>query len=146
VGNPHHAVHNVPVVRLPEIYLTLAEAYLKAGNYAKALEYTSLVTQARCNEPANIRTFNDFYEERRRELMLEGHTFWDHFRTARNMTGRQSINYMNDVTITFGSTTGASYRAVYPIPLAELNINPNIRDQQNPGYGPWYLSLGDDEE
>ena len=146
VGDPIHSVHNIPVVRLPEIYLSLAEAYVKSGNYAKAIENASIVTQARCNAPADVSHLNNIYDERRRELMLEGHAFWDFFRTARSMTGRQIINYMNDGSISFGNVTGAHYRVVYPIPLAELNVNPTIRSQQNPGYAEWYLSLEDEDD
>ena len=144
VGNPNHAVHNVPVVRLPEIYLSLAEACAKAGNAAKALEYASVVTLARCNAPANLSHINNLYEERRRELIFEGHNFWDQFRTSSHMKGRQIIGYMDDATITFGNWEGTtSCQVVYPIPLHELNVNEKMRIQQNPGYAKWYLDLED---
>ena len=147
VGDPYHFVHNVPVVRLPEIYLSLAEAYAKAGNYAKATEYASIVSQARRKANTNVAaSINNILDERRRELILEGHTFWDYFRTARNMTHRQIIESIDDATINFGTVTGAHYRVVYPIPLSELNVNPAIREQQNPGYEAWYLAIGDDDD
>ena len=88
---------------------------------------------------------NDILDESRREFILEGHTYWDFFRNGRNITGRPIIESIgSSATISFGSPSGMSYRVVYPIPLSELNANPAIRDQQNPGYAPWKPGVEDD--
>ncbi len=137
VGDPFHYVHNIPMVRLPEIYLTLAEAYYMTGDTGMATEYTSRVSEPRRKAAASITSVNNILNERRREFILEGHTYWDYFRTGRNLTNRQIIENSTVATISFGSPSGRSYRVVYPIPLAEMNANPAIRDQQNPGYDPW---------
>jgi hypothetical protein len=148
IGEPYHFVHNVPVVRLPEIYLSLAEAYAKLSNYAKASEYTGLVTQPRRKAAAEVTasTIYTIYDERRREFILEGHTYWDHFRTGRNITGRQIIESIDNSSVNFGTITGNHYRCVYPVPLSELNANPAIRDQQNPGYAAWYLAVIEEDD
>ncbi len=144
VGDPYHFVHNVPVVRLPEIYLSLAEAYANQGEMGTATDYTSKISQPRRKSAASITSTGNVLNERRREFILEGHTYWDYFRTARNLTGRQIIESIDDSSISFGTTTGASYRAVYPIPLAEMNANPAIRDQKNPGYADWVYAIEED--
>jgi hypothetical protein len=143
VGDPYHFVHNIPVVRLPEIYLSIAEAYANKGDMGEATAYTSLVSQPRRKAAANITTTTNVLNERRRELILEGHTYWDHFRTARNITGRHIIESINSASVTFGSPS-ANYRVVYPIPLSEMNANPAIRDQQNPGYPAWVHAIEED--
>ncbi len=91
VGDPVHSIHNVPVVRLPEVYLSLAEGYYMVGDTPKATEYTTRISQPRRKAAASISSATSILNERRREFILEGHTYWDHFRTARNMTGRQII-------------------------------------------------------
>lgn len=144
VGDPFHYVHNIPIVRLPEIYLTLAEAYYMTDDTGMAAEYTTRVSLPRRFAAASITSVSNILNERRREFILEGHTYWDYFRTGRNLTNRQIIENITTSTISFGSPSGRSYRVVYPIPLAEMNANPAIRDQQNPGYDPWVFGIEED--
>jgi len=146
VGNPTHSVHNIPVVRLPEIYLSMAEAYANMGAVAQAAHYLSMVSQPRRRATVSVASATDVLNERRRELILEGHTYWDHFRTARNITSRQVIESINHTSINFGTITSRHYRVVYAIPLSELDANVAIRDQQNPGYGPWNPAIGQDDD
>ncbi len=144
IGDPNHGVHNIPVVRLPEVYLSIAEAYAMKGDFAKATTYASMVSQPRRKADVSVTGKEGVLDERRRELILEGHTYWDYFRTARNLANRQIIECVNDRAITFGALTGTvSYKAVYPIPLSEMNSNPAIRDQQNHGYAEWTYAIED---
>jgi hypothetical protein len=144
VGDPFHFVHNIPVIRLPEIYLSIAEAYANTGNMAEASAFTSLVSMPRRKATTNVISVTNVLDERRRELILEGHTFWDYFRTGRNMTGRQIIEASIHSSITFGVLSpNRSHRVVYALPLSELNANPAIRDQQNPGYAGWTSAIDD---
>lgn len=146
VGDPYHYVHNTPIVRLPEIYLTLAEAYLNIGNHESANEYYKLLRAARV-QGAGFSTDDieacktELYDERRRELILEGHNYWDYFRRGetmvRNSSTIENMNNKNRLTINFGygsGKTNARQEVIYPIPLGELEANVAIRDQQNPGY------------
>ena len=141
VGDPYHFVHNIPVIRLPEIYLNMSEAYFKMGNITLANEYLSRVTVARRKSEASAGVLNDILDERRREFIFEGQTYWDWARNDRHITGRQIIESItSNGDISFPST-----KTVYPIPLAELNANPAIRNQQNPGYSAWYLATEEEE-
>ena len=142
IGDPYHFVHNVPVVRLPEIYLTLSEAYYQVGNVTSATEYLTRVSMSRRKGTTSISSITTILNERRREFILEGHTYWDYFRNGRNITNRPIIESISSgSTITFGSVSGMSYRTVYPIPLSEMNANPAIRNQQNPGYAAWQFGV-----
>ncbi|MCK9305364.1 MAG: RagB/SusD family nutrient uptake outer membrane protein [Bacteroidales bacterium] len=145
VGDPYHYIHNIPVVRLPEIYLTLAEAYYNTGENDIATEYVSRVSLARRDAATTVTRLSNILDERRREFMLEGHTYWDMFRTGTNITNRQIVEYNDDSSISFGSVSSPHYRAVPPIPLSEMNANPAIRDQQNPGYADWVLAIEEDD-
>ncbi|MEG1699886.1 MAG: RagB/SusD family nutrient uptake outer membrane protein [Alistipes sp.] len=137
IGDPFHTTHNIPIVRLPEIYLTLAEAYNQSSNPEAAGHYASKVSQARRQADIAGSDRTAIYGERRREYMLEGQNFFDMFRRGENIRNRQYIEMANNGSITFGSTTSQHYRVVYPIPLKEMNANADIRDQQNPGYAAW---------
>ena len=139
VGIPYHSVHNIPVVRLPEIYFNLAEAYYKRANYNAAREMLSKVTSVRRRDNSpSVSKLEDILDERRREFMLEGQNYFDYFRNGRNIANRPIIGCItSSTTITFGNATGLGIRAVYPIPLDEMTANPAIRNQQNPGYAPY---------
>lgn len=136
IGDPTHYVHNIPVVRLPEIYFMLSEAYWKRGNQTAAQEMLAKVTSVRRkeNNPTLV-NLNDILDEKRREFILEGQTYFDWFRNGRNITIRPVVGCIQaSEGISFGTTSGRSYRAVYPIPLNEMIANKAIRNQQNPGY------------
>ncbi|TRX71481.1 RagB/SusD family nutrient uptake outer membrane protein [Carboxylicivirga sp. M1479] len=136
IGDGNHSVHNIYMVRLPEVYLTLAEAYAEQGtNLTKAAEYMNHVYEARTNmayaAPATGDLIvTDVLLERRKELVLEGHTFWDHFRRAIPFDREPEGNVSNDVA----HIDYTQAQVVYPIPMNEMEANPNMRDQQNPGY------------
>jgi hypothetical protein len=137
-GDPYHYVHNIPIVRLPEIYLTLAEAYAENDDMIHALHYYNQTRTAR----VKATTFNtgsksdriaEILLERRLELMLEGHTFWDYFRRAKTMT-RERIERATPTSVTFGNAGSQTCTVVYNIPLDEMEVNAPIRNQKNPGY------------
>jgi hypothetical protein len=144
--NGNHNVFNIPIVRLPEVYLTLAEAYAENGNLAKAEEYLNNVYEARTGltytASSKEQTIKDILTERRKELVLEGHTYWDHFRRSIPFDREAEGSVSDDVShIDFenpGDTpTGVMHQFIYPIPQDEMEVNTNIRDQQNPGYAPY---------
>lgn len=133
VGEQYHYVYNLPVVKLPEVYLSLAEAYLEGrDDIVKAEEYYNYLREARTKTSGfqgNTvdECIDEVLEERRRELMLEGHTYWDYFRKNREVI-RQLVENSNKSRILFN---GSRSQFVYPIPLQELEANKAIRDQQN---------------
>lgn len=118
------------VLRMSEMYLIAAEASLP-GNEADALTYVNYI-RTRRGLPALASTgtqlFEDIIEERRRELAFEGDRYMDLMRLKRDVL--RSTNYPASArTILY-----SNFRRILPIPQSELDANPNIRDQQNPGY------------
>ncbi len=134
IGDGVHAIHNIPIIRLPEVHLTLAEAYAETDNLGASIVALNKVYEKRTQNTYILSTkeqlITDILKERRKELVLEGHTYWDHFRRAipfnREVEGNVSSEVAHiDFTIP---------QVVYPIPENEMESNPNIRKQQNPGY------------
>lgn len=137
IGDGMHSIHNITMVRLPEVYLTLAEAYAESDNLPAAEaalnELYKKRTQTTYSVNSKDQLIADILKERRKELVLEGHTYWDHFRRAIpfDREARGSVN--NEVAhIDFTIP-----QVVYPIPQDEMEANPNIRGEQNPGYSPY---------
>lgn len=78
-----------PILRLADVYLVCAEAYLLTGNDAKALEYVNKVRARAYNEKVDPNdgaltsvTFDDIWKERRLELAGEGDRWYDYVRLA----------------------------------------------------------------
>jgi hypothetical protein len=118
------------VVRLSEMYLIAAEASYPS-NSADALKYINEVTSRR-GAPAiassGAALLEDIIAERRRELAFEGERYPDMQRLKRNIT--RSTDYPTSArAIDF-----TNFRRIMPIPQVELDANPNIRNQQNPGW------------
>jgi hypothetical protein len=122
---------NIPVIRLSEVYLNRAEAYARSGNTGGAQADLNLIRQRSLPSAPDVTlTGQDLIEEilieRRIELANEGHALHDTMRFKRGFV-------RDDVT---GSTSTITYPCNYcvlPIPLDELEVNPNMT--QNPGYG-----------
>jgi len=127
---------NVKVIRLSEVYLIAAEAALptdkaKAANYLQAIRQRSPELDPATAE--NI-TIDMILNERRKELFGEGHTFFDKMRLNRTITFNDEILQGGIAGNREKSINWDFYRIVLPIPKAEIDANPAIATQQNPGY------------
>ena len=122
---------NIKILRLSEVYLIAAEAAL---HYSA--EYLNAV---RCRAPhlapADASTISDdmILDERSKELFGEGNRFFDMIRLNR------TIEFNDDFMSVPVSTREKSidrtfYKIVLPISQDEINANPAIASQQNPGY------------
>ena len=118
------------VLRLAEMYLIAAEASYPT-NEADALMYLNFVRERRNATPivaSGSALFEAIIEERRMELAFEGDRYHDLQRLLRPVD--RSDNYpAAALLIEYGN-----FRRILPIPQAELDANPEIRTQQNPGY------------
>ncbi len=74
----------------------------------------------------------DILVERRKELAFEGHRYWDLARYNRDVV-RVNLTDEYPAGVPLVIQAG-NFRRLLPIPQAELDANPNIRSQQNPGY------------
>lgn len=131
-GNNRDGVVDFKVLRTGEMYLIRAEARLRSGDAAGALQDLNTLRAARIqnfvpgNETGAALT-QAIANERRRELFLEGHRWFDLKRTTR------TINRQNCTPpATQCNLASNSPRWTWPIPTGELNANPNMT--QNPGY------------
>ncbi|MCQ2146413.1 MAG: RagB/SusD family nutrient uptake outer membrane protein [Bacteroidales bacterium] len=124
--------NNLMVLRLSEVYLNAAEAGVKGGgDKAKALEYlNAIVTRANPNKSIAEADFNlnTVLEERRLELVGEGHRYFDALRnhvTIKREGGLHLIGAPTDIDWDYE-------KCVLPIPVSQFELNPDM--QQNPGY------------
>lgn len=118
------------VIRMSEMYLIAAEASYPS-NTADALKYVNEVTSrrgAKAIASSGSALLEDIITERRKELAFEGERYLDMQRLQRNIV--RSKNYpASALSIDF-----TNYRRIMPIPQGELDANPNIKSQQNPGW------------
>lgn len=137
-------VVDVKFLRSAEVYLNVAEAYMKgpAANPVRALQLlNTLRAQRYISYMAGTETgtglLDAIYYERRLELAFENDRFWTIKRLGHAVV---RSDYGSSVD---GSGTDAptgllkvlpanSHRFVLPIPQSAINLNPNM--VQNPGY------------
>jgi hypothetical protein len=127
----------VKVLRISEVYLIAAEAAYHTGNESLALTYLNDVAKERVAGFAGYSSsgaalLNDILLERRKELAFEGHRYWDLARYNMDVVRvNLASNYPGNVPLTLAA---GNFRRILPIPQAELDANPSIRSQENPGY------------
>jgi starch-binding outer membrane protein, SusD/RagB family len=121
-----------PQIRIGEIYLNRAEAYVKLGKSTEALSDLNYVRAraglAALTGLAGQPLFNEILNERRRELFAESLTGLDYYRNGLPMTRNYASGFPDKDVKTMQPT---DYRVVFPIPLFEMNVT-GIK--QNPGY------------
>lgn len=127
-----------PMFRLAEAYLIYAEAVLRGGSGGSESQARTLMNdlRERAGLGRDVGTQNgpsltlDFIlDERGRELFWEARRRMDLIRYGL-FTGDQYLwPWKGGVQ---GGTSLADYRALYPIPASELQVNPNL--EQNTGY------------
>jgi hypothetical protein len=129
-GRKGNLADDIPLVRVAEMYLIWAEAAAKAANSPAAGQAPLAALRTARNAGAipgtalaNMTAFEDFIlDERIRELIVEGHRFWDLKRLGRD------VRNPNDQIKMFAN----SYRILSPIGSGLINVNENL--VENPGY------------
>lgn len=125
------------VLRMSEIFLIAAEAAYQLQEEDLARTYLNAVAMQR--DPAfggYQSSGNSLLEailtERRKELAFEGQRYWDLARYNRDVVRvNTGGNYPGNVPLLISSS---NYHRILPIPQSELDANPQIRAEQNPGY------------
>lgn len=128
----------VKILRMSEVYLIAAEAAYNGNPSNEGLAKMYLNAVATQRDPnfsgytsTGAALLDDILLERRKELAFEGHRYWDLARYNRDVVRINLAGNYTGVPLTIPTT---SNRRILPIPQSELDANPNIRDQQNPGY------------
>lgn len=139
-------LNDIKVIRAEEMLMIKAEAYADAGalnggansvastirslRAARFLSVPALPTYATATD-----AWKDILLERRREFAFEGHRYID-IRRLGVLAGSPGIERATfDCALYNACTLSATdYRFTLPIPTNELQANPSISGQQNPGY------------
>lgn len=159
-GHQTYNGYNVTIIRYADVLLMAAEAEIEVGSLTKALEYTNLVRARAANtadfvqsggapaanykisvypasvfaDKASARTAVRF--ERRMELGMEGHRFYDLVRWGEDVAAiNKYLKY--DQVLLPGAFGGASYlakHAILPIPQSQIDLVGADVLKQNPGY------------
>ncbi|MDR0961144.1 MAG: RagB/SusD family nutrient uptake outer membrane protein [Mediterranea sp.] len=131
---------NIPLLRLSETYLNVAEAAFKLGDVAGAAQYLNPIVE-RANPANHVAdeeiTLERILTERRKELVAEGHRLYDAMRNGlkchRYDVPNSAIGSTKKLTGTYPDEYDWTYfKIVLPIPKAEMDTNSNM--QQNPEY------------
>ena len=132
---------NIFLVRLSETYLNAAEAAVKTGDNTKAIKYLDAIVK-RANPAKTVTgttiTLDRVMTERRKELVGEGHRMFDALRDGGSVkrvnTSVSAISKTKHLTMNalYMNFNWDMYKCVLPIPKAERDANPNIK--QNPQY------------
>ncbi len=129
--------------RSAELYLIAAEAYAET-NESLSNSYLHILQMARISGLKNkIYTGNELIaeirDERHRELIGEGFRMGDLKRWNigfKRGEAQEGAEYVID-KLSGGNVLGyeaGDYRFLWPIPSHEIDSNPQIKNQQNPGY------------
>ncbi|HBC30216.1 RagB/SusD family nutrient uptake outer membrane protein [Petrimonas sp.] len=113
------ATSNIPVIRLPEMYLIIAEAKAQLGQ-ADAVDFIYEIAKRnpdlkKSDIPTTKTELLKFISiERRKELFQEGHRWFDARRTGELLTRKGGISVYEDWDVS---------KFVYPIPIREINAS-----------------------
>ncbi len=117
---------NIRVIRYAEVVLNYAEALAHTGAN-NALEVLNMIPAKRGASLYTDATVENVLIERRKELAMEGHRFFDLVRNEKDIVKVDSRQTFSGERIPYGSTL-----LPFPIPQSEVNANPNI--EQNDDY------------
>lgn len=131
----------VPIIRLSEVYLTAAECAFRKNDKTKAVEYLNDLVKNRTTTEASLATVDNItleriLIERRKELIGEGQRYFDALRNNEPITRYTSEadkGWHKTLSKEAQSFDRDYFKAIAAIPQAEINANPNIK--QNTGYG-----------
>lgn len=129
-------------LRLGEMYLIAAEAYAEMNNEKMAKKYLSELEDKRhaggySATLTGTALMDEIRNERHRELMGEGLRQADLKRWNIGCTRSDAFDGLNDVIISNFRNLhyeAGDYRLTWPIPQHEMDTNPQLAGQQNPGY------------
>lgn len=131
-GNPQD--NDICVIRLSEVYLNAAEAAYKLGDAKHLKEANTYLNRivTRANPEKSVAesdmTLERILKERRKELVGEGHAFFDSMRNG--LSVKRSGGWHLPTVVNAAEVMPSDLRVALPIPQAEIDANPNM--QQNP--------------
>lgn len=126
---------NIKVIRLSEIYLLAAEAAFHSDKELAATYLNEIRKRAPDLAPATAGTISIdmILDEKSKELFTEGQRFFDMLRLDKEITFNDDLGGVPISTRT-KTIDRSFYKTILPISQVEINANPPIGSQQNPGY------------
>ncbi|MEH0154090.1 RagB/SusD family nutrient uptake outer membrane protein [Limibacter armeniacum] len=120
-----------PIIRLAEMYLIRAESSAEIGDNIQARADLGIIQQRANPDASPVTLSGDALKdaillERRKELALEGHYYFDLIRRGKDIV-RTDCNASMNCTVSTPSDL-----QILPIPQKNININDNL--EQNQGY------------
>lgn len=131
--NPRTGTDNIQVIRLSEVYLIKAEAHARMNQPIDAQNALNEVVETRDGDASGVTAtgqalIDRIILERRKELAFEG-GFRLHDLTRTGTTFTKFRIGQADLII-----EAPTNFTILPIPIDEINANPSLQGQQNPGY------------
>ncbi|WP_424494143.1 RagB/SusD family nutrient uptake outer membrane protein [Salinimicrobium sp. GXAS 041] len=126
------SAHNIPVLRLSEMYLIAAEAaaHGAGGGESEALNYLNTLIENRTTNFASHRVTETgealkekIAEERRRELALEGHGVYDYIRRGQAIIRPVDEHVNTGVDAANLDIPASDNRTICPIPASEIQAS-----------------------
>jgi len=143
--SPASAV-NIKVIRLTEVMLIAAEAAVRkpVQDKANAAAWINTIRERNPDMAATPLTATtadnvllaEIELQRRIDLLGEGHRYFDVLRNGGTVTYKDGGGVFNDIPNGGRASTvdWNFHKCVLPIGINEINANPEIATQQNPGY------------
>lgn len=126
---------NIKVIRLSEIYLIAAEAAYHIDKDLAATYLNAIRKRSPNLAPATAATItlDMILDEKSKELFTEGHRYFDMLRLNLPITFNDEFG---GITVPHRpkTITRSFEKTILPIPQDEINANPGLEAQQNPGY------------
>ena len=142
-GTTNNLMNMTKVFRLSEMYLIAAEAEARQNHLTEATKYMNEFLANRIegytagNYTANT-ILPAILEEREKEFVGEGLRMMDIRRLGQGFERYATQNPdLDNVVVKMGQNlkyAADDYRLTWPIPKEEMDANPNLAGQQNPGY------------
>lgn len=146
-GNPNDPLQNdIEIFRYTDILLARAEYLAMVGQWAdvELIIEEIRTARSRTNTPNSMPTITDeqsawraILNERRLEFAFEGHRYLDVKRLGAKAGLTEYFVRDNMDCTEYNACSlplNESHKLTLPIPRTEIQANPAIRDQQNPGY------------
>lgn len=126
------SVHNIPVIRLSEVYLIAAEAAANGagGGDSEAMDYLNTLISKRTTDFETNKVVETgealkdrIAEERRRELALEGHGIYDYIRRGKDINRPSEEHQNTGVSQNNLDIDATDARTICPIPASEIEAS-----------------------
>ncbi|MEO6232513.1 MAG: RagB/SusD family nutrient uptake outer membrane protein [Ferruginibacter sp.] len=126
-------IKDVPIMRLGETYLLLAEAQFKQGKTVEAAASLNVIRMRANATPVapSAVTLDYILDERVRELVGEENRRMTLMRTGKLVERANAFNAISPINQLTGLTK--KYELM-PIPQSEIDLNKDAKLEQNPGY------------